>query len=411
MKHLIIVSLLVLIVYSVDAQAADKYVRKGASGTGTSWSDAWGDFNNVSWTGMSGSTLWIAAGSYTGGFPAIGVANVTIKRATVASHGSDTGWSSAYDGQVTDSPSSGTNFLIINSSNFTIDGAAWNPWKFRVVGVRGMNGMIQNNGADNTIIRGLEMDGMKESTPSGGPEDGLRWNGGANDIIEHCYIHDYAQTGGAHNDGVQGPSCTNITFRYNVFSNNGQQIFLGDYSWGSQSCDGISIHHNIFTNDTGGGSYNCIVFKGTNAGGTYTNKIENNTFDIKDGGTSFYLADSPSPGCCNGLTNSYVRNNIFYNSDPGDTSFYSHSNNLYYGGSALTETGRVTNDPLFTNPGSKIYTLQASSPAKDMGANLGYTSDIIGTSVQGSLPDMGAYEFIISGGTGSFRPGSPLRLR
>ena len=60
MRQLIFVSLLtVLLSYAVDAQAADKYVRKGASGSGTSWSDAHGDLNNVSWTGMSGYTLWV----------------------------------------------------------------------------------------------------------------------------------------------------------------------------------------------------------------------------------------------------------------------------------------------------------------------------------------------------------------
>ena len=69
MKRFIYVSALVLIFHSVNAQAADKYVRKGASGAGTSWTDAYGELNSVSWSGLAGSTLWIAAGSYTTGLP------------------------------------------------------------------------------------------------------------------------------------------------------------------------------------------------------------------------------------------------------------------------------------------------------------------------------------------------------
>ncbi len=357
MKQVILVGMLLSM--AINAQAADKYVRKGASGSGTSWTEAYGDLKNVSGYGMSGSTLWVAAGNYTGGFPDLSVASVTIKRATVASHGTATGWSDTYDNQVTVSPPSGTNFLVIAASatGTVVDGVGFLPWKFRVVGVRGYDGMLRNDGADNVVIRGIELDGMGESTPSGGPEDGLRWMGGANDIIEHNFIHDFQQVGGAHNDGVQGPSCTNITFRYNVFKNNGMHIFLGDYAWGSQSCNGISIHHNVFYNDSNGGSYNGIVFKGTNSNGTYTSKIENNVFNLRGQGQVFYLADSPSPGCCNNVSNGYFRNNIIYSSTVGDVTFYSHSYNVYYSSSGPTETGRLTTDPQFTNVTSNDYSL------------------------------------------------------
>src|SRR5665647_118025 len=119
-----------------SADAADKYVRKGASGSGTSWTDAWGDFNNVSLTGMSGSTLWVAAGNYTGGLGNINIANLTIKRATVSSHGSETGWNAAYDGQVTVNPSG--HFINVPEGSsidgFVMDGVSNNPWKFKILG-------------------------------------------------------------------------------------------------------------------------------------------------------------------------------------------------------------------------------------------------------------------------------------
>jgi hypothetical protein len=407
MKNSILV--LVFVSIALNAHAADKYVRKGATGTGTSWTDAYGDLNNVNWTGMSGSTLWIAAGSYTGGLPTLSTANVTIKRATVASHGTSTGWSDVYDNKVTVSPSSGTNFLVISSAanNLVLDGVGYNPWKFRVVGVRGYNGVLRNEGADNIVIRGIELDGMGESTANGGPEDGLRWEGGTGDIIEHNYIHDFRQVGGAHNDGVQGPSCTNITFQYNVFKNNGMHIFLGDYAWNSQYCNGITIHHNVFYNDSNGGSYNGIVFKGTNQGGSYTNKIENNVFNLRGQGQAFYLADSPSPGCCNNLSNGFFRNNIIYSTPVGDVNYYSHSYNTYYNSSGPSETGKLTTYPQFTDVNNNDYSIRSTSPVINAGTNAGYKQDMLGRLVP-STPDMGAYQHATSATTA---PAAPTNVR
>ncbi len=85
-------------------------------------------------------------------------------------------------------------------------------------------------GADNVTIRNIEFDGNNENPlETDGPEDGIRWAGGANGIVEHCFIHNYSENPGQdeHNDGVQAPSATNITFRYNIFANNGQHLFLG----------------------------------------------------------------------------------------------------------------------------------------------------------------------------------------
>jgi hypothetical protein len=398
MKRGICAILFTLVLFpSLNAQAADRYVRKGASGSGTSWSDAYGEMNAVNWSGMTGSTLWIAAGSYTQGLPSVNVANVTIKRATVASHGTNTGWSDSYDNQVTVTPPFGNEFLQIGTGadNLVLDGAGHNPWKFKVAGVRGWNGMLNNDGADGVIVRDMEFDGMGEGATNA-YEDGLRWMGGANNIIEHNYIHDYRQVGQGHNDGVQGPSCTNITFRYNVFKNNGMHIYLGDNAWSNQYCNGITIHHNVIYNDPNGGSYNAIVFKGTNLGGSYTTKIENNVFNLRGQGGAFYLADWPPPGCCNNTINGYFRNNIIYSSDAGGQSiqYYSHSYNTYYNSTNVpaTETGKLTTDPLFANVTNNNYALQPGSPARDSGTTLGYTEDITGTAIAG-IPDRGAYEY------------------
>jgi len=186
-------------------------------------------------------------------------------------------------------------------------------------------------------------------------------------------------------------------------------IFLGDYAWGTQYCNGIAIDHNIFFNDTNGGSYNCIVFKGTNQGGGYVNKIDNNVFNLRGQGSVFYLADSPAPGCCNNVANGYFRNNIIYSSSPGNVSFYSRANNLYYNSStSSSEPGKITSDPLLSDIANNIYTLRSNSPAINAGANLGYSQDFLGVAVpQGGLPDIGPYEFV-SGVSSALSPPTSL---
>jgi hypothetical protein len=103
--------------------AADKYVRKGATGAnnGRDWNNAYNEFNQVSLAGLSGFTIYIAAGSYSTDLPTIdSINNWNLKRATVASHGPAAGWNNAYDGQVTHT---GGRFLtVLNCDTVVVDG-------------------------------------------------------------------------------------------------------------------------------------------------------------------------------------------------------------------------------------------------------------------------------------------------
>ncbi len=91
------------------------YVAKGAPGTaasscssaGTTWTNAWGEMDQIHWSCVQpGDTVWLAGGTYTKGFivGASGTASkpITIARAlstdTVAT--SAAGWSAAFDAQV-----------------------------------------------------------------------------------------------------------------------------------------------------------------------------------------------------------------------------------------------------------------------------------------------------------------------
>ena len=90
-------------------------------------------------------------------------------------------------------------------------------------------------------------------------------------------------------------------------------------------------------------------------------------------------------------------------------SYYSHSNNIYYSSSGPSETGGLTTNPMFTDVAANNYTLQASSPAINSGANLGYTQDFIGAAIPASAPDRGAYEY--NGSTTTTAPAAPTNVR
>jgi hypothetical protein len=235
------------------------------------------------------------------------------------------------------------------------------------------------------------MDGNGEGTSG---EDGFRLGGVTNLVVEYCNVHDYPQRSSQwHNDCFQFPSGTNATFRYNRISNCGQLLFVGDCTWGGQYVNGINIHHNVFYNPSGHGSYNGIAFKGINKNGNYTTKVENNTFAIRTssgGGSAVY--DTPSCTTSTNTQNRYFHNNILYDSSSGQATNSTHSHNNYYLTSTPLETGSITTNPLFTNYSGNDFTLQENSPVIGAGIDLGYSNDALGKQVPKN-PSMGAYEF------------------
>lgn len=78
----------ILILASVLVQAKSFYVSKsGNNNGGSSWDEAWTEFNRVNWNTVgSGSTLYVAASTYVTCFPTVSIPGITIKRATVSDH-------------------------------------------------------------------------------------------------------------------------------------------------------------------------------------------------------------------------------------------------------------------------------------------------------------------------------------
>ncbi len=106
MKHIwVFVFFLSIFIFGIaEVEAASHYVRAGATGAnnGADWSNA---YTSLPISFVRGDTYYIADGTYAESHnlntPISGTAVITIKKATVADHGTSTGWVDSYgDGQV-----------------------------------------------------------------------------------------------------------------------------------------------------------------------------------------------------------------------------------------------------------------------------------------------------------------------
>jgi hypothetical protein len=110
------------------AFGANHYVRTGAtgSGTGADWTNACTDFTGSCAVAslVRGDTYYVSAGTYVGrnfNTPTSASLVITIQRATIADHGTGTGWSDAFDAQVTWSYSCDGCFGF-STSHWVLDG-------------------------------------------------------------------------------------------------------------------------------------------------------------------------------------------------------------------------------------------------------------------------------------------------
>jgi hypothetical protein len=164
-KRLII---FMLFICSANAIAANVYIYSGATGNGSGadWTNAYTQLPPVLDRGASGTTYYIAAGQYEGyeftatNAPVDGTKVISIKKATVADHGTNTGWNDAYAAQAVFkySNNGGVSYgaklstFRIRTSYITIDGAygsGSNPasYGFRLV-------MASGFGDDNQKLAG-----------------------------------------------------------------------------------------------------------------------------------------------------------------------------------------------------------------------------------------------------------------
>ncbi|MGZ3806231.1 MAG: right-handed parallel beta-helix repeat-containing protein, partial [Pseudobdellovibrionaceae bacterium] len=234
LQWLLFVGILAL---SFTVQAANHYVRSGAAGngSGSDWTNA---STSLPQSLVRGDTYYIADGTYgpyTFNTPLSGSSFIYIKKATLASHGTDTGWSSTYgDGEALFT-SSGllwtvqTGYLDIDGQKGT--GKSPGNYGFRLYSTssrcdRGGH-VVYSGSITNLAIRHVDFDWNNgTSACSTGTTDSISTDINASDYvtIENNYFH--------HSSGFA--------------------IYLGNYT-GHPVQSHYSIKGNYFYHNGGGG--------------------------------------------------------------------------------------------------------------------------------------------------------------
>ena len=257
-------ALLILFLLAAFCDAANKYVNPGGTGDGSSWSSAGSP--GVINSSAAGDVIYLGGGSYGNGI-AVQANSVTIKRATAADHGSDTGWSASLDKQATFDSG-----WLVSGSNVTIDGNCWKPpglptvFGFRIKHASAAKG-IDAGGSPGGLkcidldIPGpginsskAEADGIhfpSNSTISGCAvydTDALlfAWKGNSGTTIEYCYLYNASSNivisgnpQDPHPDVIYSGSMMVGTMRYCVVANvtsegvffDGEQPGVGDMTF------------------------------------------------------------------------------------------------------------------------------------------------------------------------------------
>jgi hypothetical protein len=115
--------------FSLTAEAANHYIRSGATGNGSGadWANACTHFSGSCAPGslVRGDTYYVATGSYAGvtfNTADSGTTVITIQGATVVNHGTDTGWSNSFS---VSSADGGSQALWTSEVDFTSDYWVW----------------------------------------------------------------------------------------------------------------------------------------------------------------------------------------------------------------------------------------------------------------------------------------------
>ena len=368
LTYLVLVSLAFL-VSPTTSWAASRYVRSGATGTrsGTDWTNAYTDLPASL---VRGDVYYVAAGTYgphTFNDAISGTSVITIQAATIADHGTGTGWNDAYQGQATFSKSipSG-NVWTFNTDYYTVSGVyGCSPTSTCGIKIDKSNetamgcGAAKNaihitsaTGVGHITLQYLEVKGTGNTAPdpnnitdsgifSATANHDIYWghlwvhdqgglwliiDGNSNVTIEHSWFRNNHSTPLCHAEGIALRSGnattgnTNLTIRYNRFENADGTAYIGtpvNLGLSGPTSSNWYVYGNVFF-------YNAATSNGqSKAGGVFQ------IFSIKIAGDfSFYSntistldAGPLSSGSCNILftgsaTTSVqlltVRNNVWY---------------------------------------------------------------------------------------------------
>jgi hypothetical protein len=400
--------------------ATNHYVLAGATGanSGTDWTNA---YTAVPATMIRGDTYYVGVGTYAAhkyNTAASGTTVITIKKATVADHGTTIGWNDAFAGQASFGPynpfdtsywvfdgqvGSGTDastygFIItppatgdenaiflaesavtitsVNISHVAFKGPTADVSKSAIVC------FTQIVAWSNSTVSYCLFDGMQGAIQGNGTGGG---NSGI--VFEHNICLNGASTAAHHGEQIDTNAApfVNLVVRYNTFINcTGTGVVVAN----NNNINGAAVYGNVFANcNTGNG-----IVTGTSIGVLNNVLVYNNTFSKNTGGVWFNDGTGGSGGIPSG---NVVQNNLVFGMSANITGTPSIDYNAYYQcTSAPAETHGATSaiNP-FVNSASNDYRITAVTTA---GLTLAspYNLDPLGTTRgAGGVWSRGAYEF------------------
>jgi hypothetical protein len=395
-----ILAALLSLLFWLPVFGANHYVRSGAGGAanGNNWTDAW---TALPTTLTRGDTYFISDGTYSGSYTfddaTSGSTLITIQKATVSSHGIDTGWDDSYgDGQAT-----WTGNWWFRSAYWSIDGVtgggpgAWSTGLgFKIPRLLNAN---QDDNADNVTIEHVEID-VGQVGPADARAVELRYNNGW--TFRYCYIHDvgsdifslvagvsdfvleYSMLARNHQNAtyhgdvieIQYGSHSNLTVRWCYLED-----VVGSYLFGSHdsaTVSGYYIYGNILNfKNVGSGTGNGTLGR-LSAGSPplSTVRFYNNTISgIYSASTLGLYANLGTDIIC--------RNNLWHEGTEGSYSFSwqdsTHDHNTHYNMPTQSGEENLTGNP-FTASASDDFSLVANTTAgEDLGSP--YNVDMMGT--------------------------------
>lgn len=420
---------------------ADKYVRDGGSSSAcTSWSDACDQLTTAEGVVTRGETIWVADGSYTSA--TLDVANssttlITIKKATIAAHGTETGWDNGYgDGQATFGDITfGSDYWIWDGS--TRNESDWNAFAsygFRVVGSIYTYTDATLACGDSITIQYSDIGGAEGASHTGSePGEGVKVNCftgslSTNITVAKSRIHNIQHFALLHFNGVDGcliednwlgPAWgkeairgqigfKNCIIRRNWFYNScgtatpdacTAEIAIWDGS--ANRFDNNEIYGNVIRcNGCDGGTSGVSILVGGNgsswAGSPASGTLVFNNTIVGSVGTSF---DSVPSILVNGGTGNICRNNLWYSVEGSpSTTCNTTSNN-----------GEEASNP-FTNWAGGVFTLAAALAGSSSDSPAGNSTDLAAvTRGADGTWDRGAFEYAAGGATTSSRTGGGIR--
>jgi len=426
---------------TATATAVYKYVRDGATGSadGSDWTNAYDDLPSSL---TRGTTYLVADGTYAGqtyGDANSGTTLITVRKATTAAHGTETGWDNAYgDGQAN------IGALYFNSDYYVFDGVVGGgptSWE------SGHGLKISNSGYHVIHFDGVRHDvsfsHCEIQSATGNPEDQCVYgiDGIYNITVSYCYMHhprithfttraahditvEYskmAKNGGggplSHREAWSASTDDDITIRYCWFEDISNTSFIALVN-GVGTASRWKIYGNLF-NHTGNWVDDCTISPAVISlkyedptfiqGEDWV--IVNNIFANIDGNAGFRLHQVAEGDM-------YIRNNLWYNNvgnvihsvaDTPDIDWSWYGDNRTGAGAdndvatAALEANSVasTGDP-FVAYAAGDWSLAGAIAGATLAAE--YNTDAYGNTRGGDgVWDMGAYE-LVEGATPTATP-------